>query len=122
MKYMLLIADDPETYAAETSADEGQAVMDEYLAFSQRLEDSGEVVDSHALQGISSATTVRIVDGKRTLTDGPFAETKEWFSGYYVIDVESLDRALELAAQIPAARHGSVEVRPIWNFDDPLLP
>lgn len=115
MKYMLLIATDPAAYATQ-SDDENGAMMQEYFAFSKRISESGEMVSGDALHDISTATTVQVRDGHTTLTDGPFAETKEHFGGYYVVDVASLDRAVELAAQIPDAKLGSVEVRPVMDF------
>ncbi len=115
MKYMLLIATDPAAFAS-VAQDELDGMMGEYFAFTQRIADSKEMVAGDPLQDISTATTVRVRNGSTTTTDGPFAETKEHFAGYYVVDVESLDRALELAAQIPGARYGSVEVRPIQEM------
>ena len=112
MKYMLLIATDPAAYKTLTD-DENGAMMQEYFAFSDRIRASGEMVAGDPLHGIATATTVRVRDGQTTLTDGPFAETKEHFGGYYIVDVASLDRAVELAAEIPDAKLGSVEVRPI---------
>ena len=117
MRYMLLIYGDPETWTS-ISPEESQAVFQEYGAFTQDIVDSGEYVNGDPLQGNDTATTVRIRDGKRLLTDGPFAETKEHLGGYYVVDVKDLDRAIELAARIPGAAHGydSIEVRPIMEL------
>jgi hypothetical protein len=108
MKYMLLIYSDPTA--------EGPDLFPEYMTFTQEILDSGEMVAGDPLEGIDTATTVRVRDGKRTSTDGPFAETKEVLGGYYIVDVKDLDRALELAAKIPGARTGSVEVRPVVNM------
>ena len=112
MKYMLLLADDPELAAA----DDVQAVMQEYFDFTNRIAASGELVAGDALHDVSTASTLRIRNGSTTVTDGPFAETKEAIGGFYVVEVPSLDRALELAAMIPAARTGGVEVRPVMEF------
>jgi hypothetical protein len=108
MKYMLLIYGDPNA-----PGDEG--MHNEYMKFTQEILDSGEMVAGDALQGTDTATTVRVDGGKRATTDGPFAETKEVLGGFYVVDVKDLDRAIELAAKVPGARTGSVEVRPVAN-------
>ena len=111
MKYLLLIADDP---SAQTAAQvDEQAISKEYMDFTQAIVASGEIVGGERLHGIDAATSVRVRNGKTTATDGPFAETKEHLGGYYVVDVADLDRAIELAGRIPAARTGVVEVRPI---------
>jgi hypothetical protein len=115
MKYILLIAVDP-TDMPEANDDGGYDMSAEYYAFTQRIIASGELVAGDPLHDASTATTVRIRNGSTTLTDGPFAETKEQLGGYYIVDVASLDRALELAAELPAARGGSVEVRPIMEM------
>jgi hypothetical protein len=114
MKYMLLIYNEPNAYTS-LPPDVNRGIYDEYLGFTQALVDKGEFVSGDALQGVESATTVRGRDGRRHVTDGPFAETKEVLGGYYIVDVADLDRALELAAQLPGVRHeiGSVEVRPL---------
>ena len=114
MKYMLLIYTDPNAYSADPSY--GEQMMKEYMAFTQGIEASGELVAGDPLQGNETATSVRVRDGRRTTTDGPFAETKEHLGGYYIVDVTHLDRALELAAQIPDARTGVVEVRPLMEI------
>ena len=75
------------------------------------------MLGSNALQGIATATTVRVRDGKAEATDGPFAETKEQLGGYYLLDCKDLDEAIEYAAKIPSAKHGSIEIRPIMKFD-----
>ncbi len=108
MKYMLLIYGDPSYVAGDD-----RAISAEYLKFTQEIIDSGELVGGDPLQGIDTATTVRVRDGKRNTLDGPFAETKEVLGGYYLVDVKDLDRAIELAAKIPGARTGSIEVRPL---------
>jgi hypothetical protein len=111
MKYMLLIHTDPATGPQNQA--EGEKLHAEYMTFSKTILDSGEMVGGDQLNGVDTATSVRVRDGKTTTTDGPFAETKEVLGGYYIVDVKDLDRAVELAAQIPDARSGTIEVRPI---------
>lgn len=115
MRYMLLIYNDPTTRDT-LSVGEAQAMFGEYFAFTQRIVESGEFISGDALQGLETATTVRVRGGKTASTDGPFAETKELLGGYYLVDCKDLDRAIELAAQIPDARLGSVEIRPIMEL------
>jgi hypothetical protein len=110
MQYALLIYDDQ---LATRSDEERAAIYQEYMAFSQELHASGAMVGGDQLAPVDTATTVRVRDGQTLTTDGPFAETKELLGGYYLIDVESIDEALEWAAKIPSARFGSIEVRPI---------
>jgi hypothetical protein len=112
MKYMLLIYSDPTTFDPA----DGEALMGEYMKFTMDIVNSGEFVAGDPLGGAETATTVRVRDGKRGTTDGPFAETKEVLGGYYVVDVKDLDRALEIAALIPDARRGSIEVRPVMDI------
>jgi hypothetical protein len=114
MKYLLLICDDPASWPTDSA--EQETVTKEYATFTEAIAASGELAGGERLRGIEDATSVRVRNGKRTLTDGPFAETTEHIGGYYVVDVADLDRAVELAAQIPAARAGVVEVRPIWEM------
>jgi hypothetical protein len=112
MKYMLLIFSNPENWGALSEV-ETKGVMDEYWAFTQRITESGEFVSGEPLQGPDTATVVRVRDAGRAISDGPFIESKEVLAGYYVVDCKSLDRALELAAQIPDAKlGGGIEVRP----------
>lgn len=115
MKYMLLIANDPAD-APKPNADGGYEVSADYYAFTQSIIASGELVAGDPLHDVSTATTVRVRNGSTSVTDGPFAETKEHLGGYYIVDVASLDRALEVAAAIPGAKWGSVEVRPIMDM------
>ena len=112
MKYMLLIYTDPSAFDPA----QGEAMYGEYMAFTQAIVESGELVAGDPVEGPETATSVRTRDGKRTSTDGPFAETKEVLGGYYIVDVKDLDRAVELAAQIPDARTGVIEVRPIRDM------
>jgi hypothetical protein len=99
-----------ETYSEE----EQKAMYKEYLAISDELREQGKMVSANRLQGTSAATTVAVRDDDTVVTDGPFAETKEALGGYYLVEAESLDEAIDWAARIPAARTGGgVEVRPI---------
>jgi hypothetical protein len=114
---MLLIVGDPSAWANLDEASQG-TINGEYGAFTQTIVDSKEFVTGDPLQGPETATTVQVKNGKRLTTDGPFAETKEALGGYYVVDVVDLDRALELAAQIPgvAREISRVEVRPVMEL------
>lgn len=122
MKYMLLIYGDPAMW--EDRPDDGGELTREYFAFTSAIAQSGELVAGDPLQAIDTATTVRVVGGERVLTDGPFAETKEVLGGYYLVDVADLDRALDLAAQLPGARRGydSIEVRPLAELPPDMMP
>ncbi|MCL4252735.1 MAG: YciI family protein [Anaerolineae bacterium] len=113
MRYMILIYGDPALYATQTQ-EEIQAEYAEYMAFGEEARKRGVNADiGDALQPVNTATTVRVRDGKTMVTDGPFAETKEMLGGYYILDCKDLDQAIELAAMIPGAKNGSVEIRPI---------
>ncbi|MEX0673588.1 MAG: YciI family protein [Gaiellaceae bacterium] len=116
MQFMLLIYDDEQTWRG-MSEEERNGVMGEYFAYTEQLREAGAYVAGDALQPIDTATTVRMRDGEQLLTDGPFAETKEQLGGYYLVDVGSIDEALQWAAKIPSARYGSIEVRPVVVFD-----
>jgi hypothetical protein len=115
MRYLLLIYTDQESSDA-MPADELRAMHEGYLAFTQEVADSGELLGGEALQGLDTATTVRVRGGKTAATDGPFAETKEVLGGFYLVDCKDLDRAIEVAARIPGAAIGSIEVRPIAEW------
>ncbi|MEA2279126.1 MAG: hypothetical protein QOI62_1326 [Solirubrobacteraceae bacterium] len=112
MKYMLLIYADPSKGPAEGSP-EAEAEFKEWFAYSQSLQDAGIMEDGQPLQPPAAATTVSRRNGDRVVTDGPFADTKEWLGGYFVIDVPDLDAALEHAARMPNIGYGTVEVRPV---------
>ena len=112
MHYMLLIHD-VEADWGRLSEDERNGFMQEYFDFTNELRESGAYVTASQLQPTSTAVTVQVQDGETLTTDGPFAETKEQLGGYYLIDVESQDEAIEWAAKIPSARFGKVEVRPL---------
>jgi len=115
MQYMLLIYDDPSTWSGMSEGDRN-AVMGEYFQFTEDLTKAGKHVAGDALQPTSTAKSVRVRDGSSETTDGPFAETKEALGGYYLVDVDSEEEALEWAARIPSARFGTIEVRPVVVF------
>jgi len=112
MKYMLLI------YAAESSWTEAErrACMIESMEICKELEADGKWIASSPLYSIETATSVRIREGIRQITDGPFAETAEQLGGYYIIDVENLDEAIAIASRIPPAKKGTVEIRPLFDL------
>ena len=114
MKYMLLIYDDEKGWAGLSQTEQQQA-MGDYMQFTQQIKADGQHVSSHQLHPTAAATTVRVRNGKRLVTDGPFAETREQLGGYYLIEAKDLNEAMAIAARIPSARspHGAVEVRPV---------
>ncbi|HEX5570486.1 MAG TPA: YciI family protein, partial [Ktedonobacterales bacterium] len=114
MQYALLIYTD-EKQEAETTKEQADAIMAAYFAFSEQYKD--KIVAGEALMPTQSATTVRAPEGKALTTDGPFAETKEQLGGFYLIEAANLDEAIEIAARIPGAAYGSIEVRPVMKFD-----
>ena len=117
MKYALLIYAD-EAIENAMNEEEQAAMYQEYFAFSEAQRNSGAMLGGEALQPVATATTVSVRDGKTITVDGPFAETKEQLGGFYLLDVDNLDDAIEAAAQIPGARSGRVEIRPLIVFDD----
>jgi hypothetical protein len=116
MKYLCLIYDDEKKWETMSKA-EADAYMGEYFAFTDAIKGSGHHIAGHALQPVQTATTVRSRNGKLSTTDGPFAETKEQLGGYYLIEARDLNDALQVAQKIPSVRTGSIEVRPIQEFD-----
>jgi hypothetical protein len=114
VRYALLIYTPPAD--TEPSAEESEQVMDAYNAFTSDAVDAGVMRGGEALEDAKTATTVRVRDGKTVVTDGPFAETKEEFGGFYLIEAPNLDEAIKWAARIPGALRGSIEVRPIWEI------
>ena len=116
MQYLLMIYANEAEYAKIDPATL-QKVFEEYGAFTQGIVKSGNFKAGDRLQPTTTATTVRIRDGKTLMTDGPFAETLEQLGGYYLVDAKDLDEALAIAAKIPGARFGSIEVRPIWVYN-----
>jgi hypothetical protein len=118
MRYALLIYAKEQEWAAQ-SEEQAQAVNQEYLAFTKDIIDRGLMKGGEALQATATATTVRVRDGDTLTTDGPFAETKDQLGGFYLVDCRDLDEAIELAARIPDARRGSIEIRPVMDVDMP---
>jgi hypothetical protein len=118
MQYMLLIYENEAAYKTATAADRN-AMMKEYGEFTQSIVKSGNMKAGDALEPTATATTVRVRNGKILPTDGPFAETKEQLGGYYLVEAKDLDEAIKIAARIPAARVGSIEVRPVMVFPAP---
>ncbi|WKA27452.1 YciI family protein [Bradyrhizobium roseum] len=116
MQYLLMIYQSEAEYASNDAATT-QKMLQEYGAFTQSIIHSGNFKAADRLQPTSTATTVRVRDGKTLTTDGPFAETREQLGGYYLVEAKDLDEALAIAARIPSARIGSIEVRPIWAYD-----
>jgi hypothetical protein len=115
MKYLLMIYSDEAADAKQSEAEQGQ-VYQAYSTYTQELEASGAMRGGDALHPTSTATTVRVRDGKTLTTDGPFAETKEQLGGFYLVDCKNLDEAIQWAAKIPGAATGSIEVRPVVDF------
>jgi hypothetical protein len=112
MRYALLVCDD-ET--VELSPEEEAAKVAAYTAFGDRMEARGVRISRVRLRPTASATTVRVREGNLVIADGPFAETKEQIAGFYVIECADLDEVIAVASQIPAARSGTIEVRPVWD-------
>jgi len=113
MRYALLIHSEDEL-SSQMSEEEQDALLSAYGAFSERFKE--KILGGDALQGIATATTVRVRGGKTLTTDGPFAETKEQLGGYYLVRCDNLDEAVEIASHIPDAVRGSIEVRPVMEF------
>ena len=115
MQYILLIYGQEPT--EEIPQDAMAAEMADYDIFTKHLRDRGALLAGEALQPVATATTVRVADGRTITTDGPFAETKESLGGFYLVEAADLDEAIAYAAMIPGAKHGSIEVRPIWDYE-----
>ena len=112
MKYLLLIHMNPTAFEA-LSPEAKEAVMSGHEAFQQPLRESGELLGFVALADPSNSKTVRVRDGQLSSTDGPYVEAKEFLAGYYAVECETEDRAVELAGMIPDARFNAIEVRPV---------
>ncbi len=113
MRYLLLIYTEEQL---EASPDAMAAEFQAYDRFTNEVRDRGIYQAGEALRPTSTATTVRVRDGQTVTTDGPFAETKEALGGFYMVDATDLDDAIQLAAKIPGAKHGSIEIRPIFEY------
>jgi hypothetical protein len=92
------------------------ALIEESLEYDHELRRSGHLVQSRALQPVEAATTIRVRNGRVSMTDGPFVETKEWLSGFILIEARDLNEALQMASKIPSARYGAIEVRPVRDL------
>jgi hypothetical protein len=112
MQYLLLIYDQESLLGKLNEAEQGK-MMQEYRELTKSIQQSGHYLASSQLHPVSKATTVRMRDGKKLVTDGPFAETKEQLGGFYLIEAKDLDDAVAIAARIPSARLGSIEIRPL---------
>lgn len=115
MKYALLIYHNEELNQSMTP-EEGQALMAAYYAFGAGLQETNIEHSGEALHPVATATTVRVREGQTLTTDGPFAETKEQLGGFYLVEADNLDDAIAIAAKIPDAKGGSIEVRPVVDF------
>jgi len=116
MEYLLLIYVNEAEGRSRSDADQAQ-MHREYMAFTQDLSSAGKNKGGNALQQTAPASTVRVRNGKTTVTDGPFAETKEQLGGYYLVEAKDLDEAISIAARIPGAKHGSIEVRHVGGLE-----
>jgi len=115
MQYLLMIYSKEGAWEKMSPAEQQQG-MAAYNAFTEALKKSGALVGSNRLRAASTATTVRVANGKAQVLDGPYADTKEQLGGYYLIDVADLDAALAWAGRCPGGSHGIVEVRPVWSM------
>lgn len=116
MKYLLMIFADEKAEALMSEADNA-AMLAAYGAYAQALVEAGVMAGGERLRPTTTATTVRVGEGRTEVLDGPYAETKEQFGGFFMIDVPDLDQALAWAARCPGAHHGTVEVRPVWPME-----
>jgi hypothetical protein len=116
MKYLCLIYDEEKKLHAMTKS-EADNLMEEYFAFTRAIEQSGHLLGGNDLQPVQNATTVRVRSGKVSTTDGPFAETKEQLGGYYLVEAADLNEAIQIAARIPSAKLGAIEVRPVQEHN-----
>jgi hypothetical protein len=115
MRYVLMICTDEHAEQARTP-EEAAASWADYVAFGEAAGARGVLLGGERLHPTTDSTTVRVRDGEVLTSDGPFAETKEQIGGFYIVDCGDLDEAIETASQIPGARHGAIEVRPIWEM------
>lgn len=115
MQYLLLIYSSPEAWAAKSEAEMAD-VMAEHRKLDEELRTTGQYVGANALEWGDAATTLRVRDGRSLVTDGPYAETREQLGGYYLVDCKDLDDAMAIAARIPNAGVGGVEIRPVKNL------
>ncbi len=114
MKYMLLIYSREDAWTEAERAD----CMDESRQLCHELSRKGQFISASPLQSVATATSVQLRNGKRMITDGPFAETHEQLGGYYIVDVPDLDAAIEIASRIPGSKRGTIEIRPIFELEN----
>ena len=119
MKYVCLVYLVEKDMSA-MSKKEADACIEESLAYDDDLRKAGHFLVAHALQPVEAATTIRVRSGKLSTTDGPFAETKEQLGGFILIEARDLNEAIQVAAKVPMARHGSIEVRPVREIRAPI--
>jgi hypothetical protein len=117
MQYILLIYGN-ETEAKKASKEDAMRMHQAYKVFTDELKASGKMTGGAPLESASTATTVRVKEGKTLRTDGPFAETREQLGGFYAVEAKDLDEAVAIAARIPGAKTGSIEVRPVMRLPD----
>jgi hypothetical protein len=117
MQYLLLIYEAELPAGVQPDADAMAGEFAAYDVFTRETRDRSQFVAGEALEPTSTATSVRVQDGRTVVTDGPFAETKEALGGFYLLECKDLDEAIEMAAKIPAAKRGTIEVRPIWSYE-----
>jgi len=115
MKYLLMCCTDEKRFA-DMPKSEFQVIVEETLAYCEALRNSGQLIASEALEPVEMASTVRVRNGKLSVTDGPFAETKEQFGGFFLINARDLNEAIQVASKFPSARLGSMEVRPVADL------
>ena len=118
MRYLCLIYEDEKWWEKATPADMEKGMAD-YNAFTEGIKKQGNYIGGEALQPTKTATSVRVRNGKVSTTDGPYVETKEQLGGYYLIKAKDLNEAVQVASRIPGAQNGTVEVRPVMEFDQP---
>ncbi|HEV3311561.1 MAG TPA: YciI family protein [Chloroflexota bacterium] len=117
MKYMLLIIGNQDAEGPTTEPDQG--LMEAFMAYHQSVVEAGVIVDSNVLDSFETATSVQVANGERIVTDGPFAETREYLGGYYILDLPDLDAAIDWAGRCPGSQYGRVEIRTIQDFNRP---
>ena len=117
MQYLLLIYANESEYE-KLSPSQKESLLTDYAEFTKSVVQSGRFKAADRLRPVSTATSVRVRDGKPMITDGPFAETREQLGGSYLVDAKDLDEAIEIAARIPSSKYGTIEIRPIWLRED----
>ena len=117
MQYLLLIYAN-ESEHEKMSPSQKETLLAGYAEFTKSIVQSGHFKAADRLRPVSTATSVRVRDGKPMITDGPFAETREQLGGFYLVDAKDLDAAIEIAARIPSSKYGTIEIRPIWLMED----